>query len=120
MTKTLTLALKKKWFDMIKAGLKKEEYRECSDYWIRRFEKLCREFEYVFLGHPGMIDERRKMISAGGLKCDRIVFTSGYPKSNDKERRLEFKNPKIRIGTGLTEWGATPRKLYFVITWEHN
>jgi len=28
--KTLTLSLKKQWFDMIKAGIKKEEYRECS------------------------------------------------------------------------------------------
>jgi hypothetical protein len=26
--KTLTLSLKKQWFDMIKAGIKKEEYRE--------------------------------------------------------------------------------------------
>lgn len=37
---TLTLPLKKKWFDLIKAGIKKEEYRECSDYWISRFNKL--------------------------------------------------------------------------------
>ena len=52
------------------------------------------------------------------LNCDRLVFTLGYPKSDDAERRLEFKNPKIRIGTGRPEWGAEPGKKYFVITWE--
>ena len=35
--KTLTLPLKKKWFDMIKTGVKKEEYRERKDYWFNRF-----------------------------------------------------------------------------------
>lgn len=118
MGRTLTLSLKRKWFDLIKAGEKKEEYRECSEYWIRRFEKLCSEFEYVFLGHPSMLDERKKIISASGLKCDRLVFTLGYPKKDDAERRLTFKNPKIRIGTGRPEWGAEPGKLYFVITWK--
>jgi hypothetical protein len=50
------------------------------------------------------------------LDFDRIVFTLGYPKAGDTERRLVFKNPKIRIGTGLPEWGAVPGKQYFVIT----
>lgn len=120
MPKTLQLSLKKKWFDMIKAGIKKEEYRECSDYWINRFQKLCREFEFYFFGsHPNCINERRVMESCSGLKCNRIVFTLGYPKADDTERRLEFKNPKIRIGEGRPEWGAEPDKLYFVITWEN-
>ena len=114
---TLTLALKRKWFDLIKSGVKHEEYRECSEYWISRFVKLCTEFEYLYLGHPGMLDERRKMISAGGLKCDTLVFTLGYPKKTDTSRRLVFKNPKIRIDTGRPEWGAEPKKRYFVITW---
>ena len=30
--KTLTLSLKLKWFDMIKAGVKKEEYREIKPF----------------------------------------------------------------------------------------
>ena len=51
-------------------------------------------------------------------KYDTLVFTLGYPKADDAERRLTFKNPKIRIGTGKPEWGAEPDKLYFVITWE--
>jgi hypothetical protein len=32
----LHLTLKKKWFDMIASGEKKEEYREIKPYWIKR------------------------------------------------------------------------------------
>ena len=46
------------------------------------------------------------------------MFTLGYPKKTDMERRLVFKNPKIRIGTGRPEWGAEPGKMYFVISWD--
>lgn len=35
--KVLYLTLKKKWFDMILSGEKKEEYREIKLYWYRRF-----------------------------------------------------------------------------------
>lgn len=110
--KTLTLSLKKQWFDMIKSGEKKEEYRECSEYWITRFSNLCGCFEYKF------VDHHRKMISCDHLNCNKLVFTLGYPKVDDTERRLVFKNPRIRIGTGRPEWGAVPEKNYFVITWE--
>ena len=33
----LTLPIKKKWFDMILSGEKKEEYREIKPYWFIRF-----------------------------------------------------------------------------------
>lgn len=32
----LPLVLKRKWFDMVALGQKKEEYRECSRYWRTR------------------------------------------------------------------------------------
>ncbi len=43
----LTLQIKKKWFDMILSGEKKEEYREIKPYYITRFRKLFR-YEYYF------------------------------------------------------------------------
>ena len=52
------------------------------------------------------------------LPFDKVVFTLGYPKANDTELRLEFKNPKICIDKGRPEWGAEHGKTYFVITWE--
>lgn len=33
----LVLPIKKKWFDMIACGEKKEEYRKIKRYWITRF-----------------------------------------------------------------------------------
>lgn len=111
--KTLTLPLKKKWFDMIKSGEKLAEYRECSEYWIKRFRKLCSCFEYFHAAPNNNV-----MQSCSGLKVDHLVFTLGYPKADDTERRLVFRNPKIRIGEGKPEWGAEYGKQYFVITWE--
>lgn len=92
--KTLTLPLKRKWFDLIKSGVKKEEYRELKDFYHKRFGK--------------------------GRKFDELVFTLGYPKGGDTDRVLVFKNPKIRIGAGNEEWGAESGKEYYVITWDDN
>lgn len=36
----LTLPIKKEWYDLIKAGIKKEEYRDISPYYKSRFKKL--------------------------------------------------------------------------------
>lgn len=36
----LTLPIKKKWFDMILSGEKKEEYREIKEYYETRFQNL--------------------------------------------------------------------------------
>lgn len=123
--KTLTLSLKKPWFDKIKSGEKKEEYRECSEYWIRRFikdygtmniflfEMCCRDGECLT---KDLVDDVQCCLNC--LDFDRLVFTLGYPKACDKERRIVFKNPRIRIGQGRPEWGAEQGKNYFVITWE--
>lgn len=36
--KTLHLTVKKRWFDLIKKGIKKTEYREYKPYWIARLK----------------------------------------------------------------------------------
>ena len=36
MPSCLRLSLKSKWFEMTKAGIKTEDYREINEYWIRR------------------------------------------------------------------------------------
>lgn len=110
--KTLTLTLKKKWFDMIKSGEKKEEYRYTNYYWVARLLKNARN---PISGNFESPDGRTFVKEFKTF--DTLVFTLGYPKANDTERKLTFKNPKIRIGEGRPEWGAEPEKLYFVITW---
>lgn len=100
---TLHLPLKRKWFNMIRDGIKLEEYREISNYWSARLFNYTSETTHDFFT---------------AKKFDKLVFTLGYPKADDTSRRLEFKNPKIRIDTGRPEWGAEPGKMYFVITWD--
>ena len=61
MVKILHLTLKKKWFDLIKSGKKKVEYREVKDYWTAR---LC-PVTYI-------------------KKFDFIVFRNGYGKKSPR------------------------------------
>lgn len=122
---TLYLPLKKKWFDMIKSVEKKEEYREKSLYWKSRFIPDYNDYDLEHLiAHNSLHNDCYERVTEElehqhFLKhFDRLVLTLGYPKAGDSSRRLEFKNPKIKIGEGRPEWGAEPGKLYFVITWE--
>ena len=120
--KTLTLSLKKQWFDMIKAGEKKEEYREQREYWIKRLLTCSEKFLDALWANASVYPNSTEILNRDLKNCfrikhfDRLVFTIGYPKADDTKCRLEFKNPKIRIGTGRPEWGAEPGKQYFVIT----
>lgn len=59
--KTLTLPLKREYFDAIQAGTKAEEYRLCTPFWRKRLE---------------------------GREFDRVVLTLGYPARHDHDRRL--------------------------------
>lgn len=90
----LHLTLKKKWFDMIASGEKKEEYREINDYWIRRIHKN---------GLAG--DDEFK-------DFDIVRFKNGYGK-NSPVITLEIN--EIVIRKGFEKWGAEPNKEYFVI-----
>ena len=113
--KTLTLSLKRKWFDMIKSGEKKEEYREIKTRYIEMF---CEQLSIHGPNKYNNLDIGFHLLWPEELGYDRLVFTLGYPKADDTERRLVFKNPRISIGTGKPEWGAESGKQYFVITWE--
>lgn len=113
--KTLTLSLKKKWFNMIKAGVKKEEYRDIK---AKYFEMFCDHLNVYEINKSNNFDVSFHLKWPEELGYDTLVFTLGYPKADDTERRITFKNPRIRIGTGRPEWGAEPGKEYFVITWE--
>lgn len=110
---TLTLSLRRPWFDLIKSGVKLEEYREMKECWYKR---LCRETN----PNCPWLNPMRSIHFEIRKDFDTLVFTLGYPRKDDVTRRLVFKNPKIRIGTGKPEWGAQPGKTYFIITWENN
>ncbi len=84
--RVLHLTLKKQWFDMISKGVKKEEYREIKDYWIKRLKDMgLQEPFHAFIPY------------------DKIVFKNGYAK-NAPTMVVQFDG--IRIGKGNKDWGA--------------
>lgn len=118
----LTLHLEKKWFELIKSREKKEEYRAQTTYWIKRLTTCDEKFlDFIWDSaciYPNSTEIFNRELENWLKQFDRLKFVLGYSKSNDEERILEFKNPKIKIGTGRPEWGAVPGINYFVITWE--
>ena len=85
----LILPIKKKWFDMIKSGEKKEEYREIKEYYGSRFGKL----------------------GVGDNKIHEILLRNGY----GKDKPTIKCKVKIDIDYGNIEWGAEIGQTYFVL-----
>ena len=119
MPSCLRMSLKSKWFEMTKAGIKKEDYREVNHYWIKRL--MTKKYNLIYPVEQEAIDGILKHIDPNFLvknhskKFDINIMTLGYPKSNDTERILKLQHKGIEIRTGNPEWGAEPNKLYFVI-----
>ena len=102
----LILPIKKKWFDMILSGEKKEEYREIKPYYTSRFRS-------IFFGHYSYLDE----LFLEGLKNGNrynfsICFCNGYSKTSSSF----VANCILSFDTGKEEWGAEKGKEYFVLT----
>lgn len=129
MKTDLRLTLKREWFEMTKAGVKTEDYREINEYWFKRLvfrhkkvfkytygydiESLDKQTISVALGRIVKDDLKVKMI--GFKPIDENVMTLGYPKNGDTEKVIRLEHKGIEIRTGNPEWGAEPGKLYFVI-----
>ena len=119
MPSCLRMSLKTKWFEMTKAGIKTEDYREINEYWTKRlFRDVDKtELQDIIKGlQEGRSIEWAGLFHLHFLKDFEInTMTLGYPKANDYERILNLKHKGIRIGTGNPEWGAEPNKMYFII-----
>ena len=101
----LILPIKKKWYDMIKSGEKKEEYREIKKYWTIRFNNE--------------LDKMINSIVPSDVENDLLkycIWMKVYLKNGYKKDApiLECKC-KLKIGTGKEEWGAIPGKEYYVL-----
>lgn len=101
--KVLHLTLKKKWFDMIASGEKKEEYRELKEYWAKRLTDGIGTYLTNFL--PKGIGYQVKW-----KEFDVVQFRHGYAK-DAPVMVVECKG--IEIGHGKHKWGCT--KESFVI-----
>jgi hypothetical protein len=120
MGNNLQLSLKTKWFEMTKAGIKTEDYREINLYWFNRLVfqpvKVC---EYLGLKNDNdvlMTCKDSFWSKRFGFKpFESNIMTLGYPSKENSERILKLEHKGIEIGTGNPEWGAEPNKLYFII-----
>ena len=123
--KKLHLSLKKQWFDMTKAGIKTEDYRELTPYWLKRLMYFDFEDDSDFYT-VGDIEEVLLRLSNGDISVldeksiyfnhfDSNTMTLGYPKSTDLERILKLEHKGIEIREGNPEWGAVPGRKYFVV-----
>ena len=87
----LTLPIKKKWFDMISSGEKKEEYRSDTHYYHMRL---------------------RNLVCASIDPCLYVIrFRNGYSKTSPLMECLV----SIGFGKGRTEWGAEKGVEYNII-----
>lgn len=104
----LTLPIKKKWFDMILSGEKKEEYREIKPYYDSRFKniELPKGITNCYINanlDTGKITEIRDYKT--------IIFRNGYS-NNSPSIKCRV---KINKGYGNPNWGAEPNKEYYVL-----
>lgn len=104
---TLHLTLKKKWFDLILSGEKKEEYREIKDYWWKR---LCT---------VGAVKYSMATIFNNGEQVDslfkdytKIVFRNGYSKNAPE---IHVKCLGICTGVARPEWSDNWNGKVFII-----
>jgi hypothetical protein len=79
--------IKKKWFEMILSGDKKEEYREIKPFYTSRLEKII-DFSSIVIG-----------------------FRNGYSNKSP----IVYCLCEISIGEGFTKWGAEEGKRYYIL-----
>ncbi len=91
----LVLPIRKKWFEMILSGEKKEEYREIKPYYKSRFRTV------------GMIDQ----YGLPTILPAEIIFRNGY----SADSPAIAAKCTLDIQTGRPEWGAEPGKEYYVL-----
>lgn len=94
----LTLPIRKKWFDMILSGNKKEEYREIKPYYSTRF---CNCF--------GIIVRKDRSIVRPCLGKQPVMFRNGYSGNSPSFIAM----CSVTVGPGREEWGGRKGQTIF-------
>ena len=92
--KTLHLVLKRKWWNMIASGEKREEYRTQSDYWVKRL------VEGQYYGSDSL--DRYK-------PYENVCFHLGYTNTT-----MTFRIVCIYQGYGAPEWGGGKDRVFII------
>ena len=94
--KILRMTLRKEPFEMIKSGIKKEEYREIKNYWLDRFRFDGSLFK-LYHNQKALIPRRRRFLNIPDI----IIFTNGYRSDSPS---LAIWCTGIKIGTSKKKW----------------
>lgn len=117
--KILHLTLKKKWFDMIASGEKKEEYREIKPYWVDRllvpkdiggsvwdepgaYDEMLYDLQYPTPRHRNT-DEVLEYFRVKPKQFDVVEFRNGYGRSAPT---ITVEWNKLLVGVGIEMWGG--------------
>lgn len=84
----LVLPIKKKWFDMIISGEKREEYREFKQYYHSRIGYLTR-----------------------GNQIIKVMFRNGQKYNSP----AVICRCTVTVGKGIEKWGAIPDTNYYIL-----
>lgn len=110
--KVLTLSVKKEWFNLIKAGEKREEYREIKSYWVSRlfYDGACKlppnvvrklTSSIVKYGDTEQFEEDNKDIVISFVPYTHVLFINGY---GDDKPRVEKEIEWIDIDIPRKGW----------------
>lgn len=107
----LTLPIKKKWFDMLLSGEKKQEYREIKPYYTSRFQKILspslpRKDDSESL--QWMEACRAGQYAKAPFK---VLFRNGYSAASPSF----VADVCLSIGSGKESWGAEAGKDYYIL-----
>ena len=123
--KTLHLVLKRKWWEMIESGEKKEEYRDFTPFYVKRlcdnpcFNKQGEIIERKIIDKWTLdackkrgIDLKTAWVNGNIIPKDysSVTFHFGYT-----NKTMTYSVKDISVGEGRTEWGAESGKEYFII-----
>ena len=103
----LDLVVKAKWYDLIKDGYKREEYRAIKPYWCNRilYGGLPISMEYWKI-----LLKVKKTPNINGYSLPTYVrFRRGYTKES-----MLFKIDSIEIGVGKSDLGAPAEEVFII------
>lgn len=109
---TLHLTLKKKWFEMILSGEKKEEYREIKPYWEKRFNPTYTDYAIGNSPKSTIYNTFYIRRDLGGVVYDKVEFQNGYSK-NAPKILIECKG--ILTGNAKADWSDNWQGCVFII-----
>lgn len=75
--KFLHLTLKKKWFDLIKSGEKKFEYRDVKPHWISRLKNKdgsYKDFDYILFRNGYSRNSPKMWVEFKGISLSESLF----------------------------------------------